>query len=227
MISPFKFKVRELFTGNKNAEEWTLPEGWEDTWDVSGVMDERQTIFDKNFVLLDMCDPIIGIYMVLNLVSRKLFWMEKDPLEDKILEKVAEVTDENGEPYILEYVPPYMWNSTEKEIRKMKVEQNQIVMKHYMELEGEEEEHPYWGLVTVNCDLIFKLDDQNEITDYEVVNVEVKSNVRRCQCVMNPQRRAELQELRNRQAAERFAGARHGLELDEMEAPIIARRVSL
>ena len=201
MISPLKFKVRELFRGNKNAEEWTiLPESWAYTSNVS-QLDEEQTIFDKNFVLFDIWDHEVGIYMVLNLVSRKLFWMKKEGdgrgLEDKIIEKVADVHDENGEPYIVETD----W-VMKGEIRKMKVGDNQIEMKHYMELDcndfDEEERRPEWGLITVDSNLILKLDDQNEIASYEVANVEVKSKVVTPERLVPPQIRVQLQEFRER-----------------------------
>ena len=40
--------------------------------------------------------------LFLNLATRKLFLIPKFPLEDEIMEMVANIVDEHREPYILE-----------------------------------------------------------------------------------------------------------------------------
>ena len=147
--------------------------------------------------------------MVLNLVSRKLFWWDKEVIEEIIRDACAEFNDENGEPYSVQYEPPYYWIVSGK-IRQMKVEHNRIEIKHFMEFDGERQIHPYWGMITVDSDWILELDDQNEISDFAMVNIEIKSNVRRPEYARNPQERAKWQEIRNRQAAERLLRASQG-----------------
>ena len=41
-------------------------------------------------------------FLILNLGTRKKFLIDKEPLEEIMIEKAAELIDEHGEPYILE-----------------------------------------------------------------------------------------------------------------------------
>ena len=72
-------------------------------------MNEKRTFFSKNFVILDFCkhekyvdfdDP--GKLLILNLVTRQQFWIEKQTIENQIKAKAPDVS-EKGVPLILEY----------------------------------------------------------------------------------------------------------------------------
>ena len=100
-----KFKIYDLATGNKNQEEWTvLPSIWPHDLEFG----EHNTLFEKQFVLIDMIMHLhmlndeTRICLILNLATRKRFWLQKEPLEDKMREKAANLVDKNGEPYILQ-----------------------------------------------------------------------------------------------------------------------------
>ena len=41
-------------------------------------------------------------FLILNLATRKNFLIEKELLEERIIEKAADLVDEQGEPYILD-----------------------------------------------------------------------------------------------------------------------------
>ena len=77
-----------------------------DLWRSVDPWFEPQTIFDKNFVLVDIevWNDVIesGILLMVNLATRKLFWIEKIPLEDKIRDRAANLIADNGQRYILE-----------------------------------------------------------------------------------------------------------------------------
>ena len=99
-----KLTICELATGNKFTEEWTfLPKTWQ------YPVNEQRTFFSKNFVILDFCkhhqyvdfdDP--GRLLILNMVTRKQFWIEKQTIENQIKANAPDV-DEEGAPVILEY----------------------------------------------------------------------------------------------------------------------------
>ena len=72
-------------------------------------MNEKRTFFSKNFVILDFCkyddyvdydDP--GKILILNLVTRQQFWIEKLTIENQIKANAPDV-NEKGVPLILEY----------------------------------------------------------------------------------------------------------------------------
>ena len=99
-----KLTICELSTGNKFTEDWTfLPKTWQ------YPVNEQRTFFSKNFVILDFCkhhqyvdfdDP--GRLLILNMVTRKQFWIEKQTIENQIKANAPDV-DEEGAPVILEY----------------------------------------------------------------------------------------------------------------------------
>ena len=129
ILSPIKVKVCELATGNHYLEEWKiLPDSW--PHEFAGVHEDR-TIFNKNFVLLDIDDDSTDemeadIYLILNLVTRKRFTIGKEPLQESILDLIDEV---DGISVDMEYA------GIEKAIiRQMIVGTNQIEIKHHMRL---------------------------------------------------------------------------------------------
>ena len=102
-ISQVKVKICELATGNKITEEWTfLPDNFPFTGDWRHL---KTAIAGKNFLFLDFPfrasgdEP--GNLLVLNLVSRKQFWMKIDMIENKIKAKAPEL-DVDGNEYNLE-----------------------------------------------------------------------------------------------------------------------------
>ena len=71
-------------------------------------MNEKRTFFSKNFVILDFCkheryvdfdDP--GKLLILNLVTRQQFWIEKRTIENQI--QACYDVNAEGAPLILEY----------------------------------------------------------------------------------------------------------------------------
>ena len=88
--------------------------------------------FDKNFYLLRITDEesfsgIPAIYLILNLVTRKQSLIEEEELHEKVFKYVNDQLADDEEPYQLE-----AWMVEDSEISEMKVESNQIEIKHYM-----------------------------------------------------------------------------------------------
>ena len=88
---------------------------------------EDQIIFNKNFVLLDIYDdstPAIedGILLILNLATRKRYWISKESLEEKFLQLIVTVGGE--------LVDMDMAMVEETKCGQMKVGANQIEIKH-------------------------------------------------------------------------------------------------
>ena len=88
---------------------------------------EDQIIFNKNFVLLDIYDdstPAIedGILLILNLATRKRYWISKESLEEKFLRLIVTVGGE--------LVDMDMAMVEETKCGQMKVGANQIEIKH-------------------------------------------------------------------------------------------------
>ena len=96
-LSHVKLKVLERSTGNKNVEEWNfLPKDWNYRLDFRGL---RPTLFNKNFVLLKFhtwLSPDAGDILVLNLITRKSFWMWSTTLVTQMMEKAAGQVDFRG-----------------------------------------------------------------------------------------------------------------------------------
>ena len=118
-----KLKILELATGNENVEGWTFLEDWENGRGLCRL-DERAIIFDKHFAMFgfregrfeenaeylrqypngprsmalwphmawDKMDDIL----ILNLASRKHFWIQTKNLVQQMKEKA---TAEDGIPY--------------------------------------------------------------------------------------------------------------------------------
>ena len=88
---------------------------------------EDQIIFNKNFVLLDIYDDSTtlmddGILLILNLVTRKRYWISKESLEEKLLSMTVSVGGES--------VDMDMAIVEETKVGQMKVGANQIEIKH-------------------------------------------------------------------------------------------------
>ena len=92
-ISQVKLKVLERCTGHKKVEEWTfLPKDW--NYDL--VLWSKPIHFDKNFALLEFDtrdDPSRDDILILNLVTRKSFWMRSTTVETQVKEKAADQID--------------------------------------------------------------------------------------------------------------------------------------
>ena len=90
--SQVKLKVIERSTGYQNLEEWLfLPKDWNyplNTW-LNGT---RRISFARNFVLLKfftLGNRNADDLLILNLITRKSFWMRTRIIETQAEEKVA------------------------------------------------------------------------------------------------------------------------------------------
>ena len=115
-----------MSTGNQQQEEWlVLPEDMlHKEYEVWEVFFSR-----KNFVAIEMVidfDDEIYMLLIMNLVTRKRFWISTRSLEEKILAKITDV-DLDGDPYDLEFLA-----GGEKEIRQMRVKSNRIEIKYHL-----------------------------------------------------------------------------------------------
>ena len=116
-ISRIKFKICELATGNQHQEEWlVLPEN---LLHANYSVDDGWMYFsDKNLAAIEI--ETHGWYsqlLILNLVTRKRYWIESDSLEDKI--------------YTSPYLPDDfdlndLFRPGELEIRQLRLKPNQI-----------------------------------------------------------------------------------------------------
>ena len=87
-------KVRELFTGKKKVEEWTLLPLQKTSWTPrqNGLTLDDRMYIDKNFVAIKFrCHEISFPFrfqytkiLIVNLVSRTNFLIESDALENQI-----------------------------------------------------------------------------------------------------------------------------------------------
>ena len=86
-----KLKVLECSTGKDKVEEWTfLPADWDHEL-------VRRPKFDKNFAFLDFETrgkfefTDTGDILILNMITRKKFWMRMETLIAQIKEKTARI----------------------------------------------------------------------------------------------------------------------------------------
>ena len=98
-----KLSIYELATGKKNFEEWDfLPKNWDH------YLSERMIVLEDNFIALifddHMVRPRFGPYgtswnleghgrgdlLILNLATRKNFWMKRSQIENQMKAKVYE-----------------------------------------------------------------------------------------------------------------------------------------
>ena len=96
IISKWKYlQVCELYTGRKNAEEWSfLPETW--CHELCAHQYSKKIIFNQNFVLLNFRHSkeiqrrSHGDFLVLNLATRKQFWAWKNSIDNAMKTKVTD-----------------------------------------------------------------------------------------------------------------------------------------
>jgi len=188
-------QVCELYTGRKNAEEWSfLPENW---WHpLCGHKSSTKIIFNQNFVILNFLRRSRGIeryrpelvgtgdFLVLNLASRKQFWAWKNSIDNEIKTRVTEF-DHLGRQYDFnnddnlsrEYSTPTEMIVGSEEI-KIKYDMNfiygRVIPVEYLA----DTQPPRVRIMprtrlTLEADLELKLDEKKEITGYEVVNVKI------------------------------------------------------
>ena len=88
VISQVKLKISEHATGSyKHCEQWTfLPKN---AWYSRMVLNERLTQFHKNFCLLYFYRGEFGPghFLLMNLVTRVQFWVERDEIEESMKEE--------------------------------------------------------------------------------------------------------------------------------------------
>ena len=119
-----KVKVCELATGNQYLEEWKVfPDSW--PHEFATVID---TIFNKNFVLLEIYDDSTDEieadrFFILNLVTRKRFSIGRESLEETIFSLLDEV---DGLSVDMEIA-----NIEKTKVYQMVVGTNQIEIKHH------------------------------------------------------------------------------------------------
>ena len=115
-ISRIKFKICELSTGNQHQEEWlVLPENW--SHEEYSVDDGWMYFSDKNLAAIEI--ETHGWYsqlLILNLVTRKRYWIASDSLEDKIYTS----------PYLPDVDLEDLFGPGELEIRQLRLKPNQI-----------------------------------------------------------------------------------------------------
>ena len=135
LISEIKLSISELATGNKKVEKWTfLPRNWIHRLDV-----KHDFLFEMNFVVLNFDvrrnphnDP--GDLLILNLATRKKFWMQRLMIENQIKAKVTNV-DDDGNPYDFDD----FWVE-ESMIHEMKIGINEIGVKYKIEYQTDDAE---------------------------------------------------------------------------------------
>ena len=112
-------------------EEWTVPtKNWPYQFSEWIFI---ETIFDKNYVIIRICQEFESeppdIYLILNLVTRKPYWIKQHVIEDKIFTMVNDSLDHDQEPYHLG-----QGMIGESEIIEMKVETDEITMKSFIQI---------------------------------------------------------------------------------------------
>ena len=131
-LSPFKFQVVELSTGNKNLETWTIPT---EKWPYNFLnMEYAETIFDEEFVLIKFYGvgnnyELRDFYLILNLVTRRPYWIDQDVAEEKIFTVVNDSLDQGEEPYDLS-----QGDISESTIAEIKVKPGEIELKSHIEI---------------------------------------------------------------------------------------------
>ena len=135
-LTPFKFKVFELSTGNKKLETWTIPtKNWPYNFPN---MEYAETLFDEEFVLIKIYETglpfsfpteLREFYLILNLVTRKPYWADPVEIEEKIFTMVNDSLDQGEEPYHLS-----QGTINESEMVDIKVKPGEIELKSHIEM---------------------------------------------------------------------------------------------
>ena len=115
----------ERSTGNKKVEEWNfLPKDWKYPLNFWG----KPPIFKENFVILKFhtwLSPDHGDTLILNLITRRPFWMWSRTLVTQMKEKAAGQVDFGG------------LGVTRSEPCWMEVESDRLVVRYIIRMEGE------------------------------------------------------------------------------------------
>ena len=134
-LSPLKFKVLELSTGNKKVETWTIPtKNWPYNFPN---MEYAETIFDEEFVLIKFYEvgwasfpaELREFYLILNLVTRKPYWIDQHVAEENIFTVVNDSLDQGEEPYDLS-----QGDISQSTIVEIKVRPGEIELKSHIEI---------------------------------------------------------------------------------------------
>ena len=84
IISQMKLKIIERSTGNRKVEEWSfLPKDWKYQW--------RQVSIFQNLAgfTFNTLGNSIDDFLILNLVTRKQFWMRRSIIASELIEKAG------------------------------------------------------------------------------------------------------------------------------------------
>ena len=84
IISQMKLKIIERSTGNRKVEEWSfLPKDWKYQW--------RQVRIFQNLAgfTFNTLGNSIDDFLILNLVTRKQFWMRRSIIASELIEKAG------------------------------------------------------------------------------------------------------------------------------------------
>ena len=107
-------------------------------------MEYAETIFDEAFVLIRFYEVVSPaeprywqwrttelreFYLILNLVTRKPYWIEEEAVEEKIFTVVNDSLDQGEEPYHLS-----QGTINESEIVEIKVRPGEIYLKSHIEM---------------------------------------------------------------------------------------------
>jgi len=172
-----KLSIYELATGKKNFEEWDfLPKNWDH------YLSERMIVLEDNFIALIFDDhmfrPRFGPYgtswnleghgrgdlLILNLATRKNFWMKRSQIENQMKAKVYEKGG-NGARYDYDRL-----RVNDSMIHEMNVGTHEIKIKYRVD-------YRYGtGFLMLESFIELKL-EEGDIYDYEIPNVKLNSEL--------------------------------------------------
>ena len=101
-------------------------------------MEYGETLFDEEFVLIKIYETglpfsfpteLREFYLILNLVTRKPYWIDQDVAEEKIFTMVNDSLDQGEEPYQL-----CQGTISESTIVEIKVRPGEIELKSHIEM---------------------------------------------------------------------------------------------
>merc|ERR1712131_474678 len=162
-----KLKVCELSTGKDKTEEWSLlPKG-----SFYPLMGDNGIVFEDHFFVLNFdARGGGGDLLIVTLISRKKFWIKKELLENQIKAHAVENPPNHENP------PNFnnFWFEKSK-VCAIIVDTDGINMVKPYGLNYEIQFYRNGIEKILDATLEFKLDDQKEITDYEVIEAELRS----------------------------------------------------
>ena len=101
-------------------------------------MEYAETLFDEEFVLIKIYETglpfsfpteLREFYLILNLVTRRPYWIDQDVAEEKIFTMVNDSLDQDEEPYDLS-----QGDISESTIVEIKVRPDEIELKSHIEI---------------------------------------------------------------------------------------------